>query len=210
MVLVDKTFMVDYDIVFISETHANGSLLQNTNGYHIISDPSFTSDNHGGMAAYVSLKLFPYIANIRFSKRTLSFSFTILPGFCFMLTYMYPLDSINYELSDFGILSEEINFWLEHGFTPYIGGDYNARLGDLNILSQRLMKWRYALNVDTVTNSHGRLLAGVCELHNILPLNHCCYYKKVWDGKLTYHKAGKSSQNDFVLTNQVHHRFQNT
>ena len=205
--LVDKRFMVDYDIVFISETHANGSLLQNTNGYHIISDPSFTSDNHGGMAAYVSLKLFPYITNIRFSKCTLSFSFTILPGFCFMLTYMYPLDSINYELSDFGILSEEINFWLEHGFTPYIGGDYNARLGDLNILSQRLMKWRYTINVDTVTNSHGRLLAGVCELHNILPLNHCCYYEKVWDGKLTYHKAGKRSQNDFVLTNQDGRKF---
>ena len=200
--MMDKTFMMDYDIVFISETHANASLLQHVNGYHIISDPSFMSNNYGGMAAYVSLRLSPYLTNVRFSKCTLSFSVSVLPGICFMITYMFPLDSINYDLNDFGILSEEISFWLDRGFTPYIGGDFNSRLGDLSLLSQRTLKWRYVPNVDAVINSHGRLLMGICELHHILPLNHCCYYDKNWDGKFTYHKAGKRSQVDFVFTNQ--------
>ena len=66
----------------------------------------------------------------------------------------------------------------------------------------KTLRWRYTPNVDVVVNSHGRLLTGVCELHRILPLNHCCYYGKLWDGKFTYHKAGKSSQIDFIFTNQ--------
>ena len=194
--------MVDYDVVFLSETHANGSLMKYVEGFNIIADPTFTSNNNGGMASYVSCRLFPYITNIRFSKCTLSFSFSILPGFCFMLTYMYPLDSINYNLDDFGILSEELSYWLDNGFIPFMGGDYNARLGDLGILAQKTLKWRYSTNIDSNINSHGRLLADICELHNILPLNHCNYYDRIWDGRFTYHKAGKSSQIDFVFTNQ--------
>ena len=159
------------------------------------------------MAAYVNFKLYSYITNIRFIKCTLSFSFNTLPSFCFMLIYMFPRDSINYDLNDFGTLSEEISYWVNHGFTPYMGGDYNSRLRDLNKLSQKTLKWRYMPNVDVVVNSHGRLLTGVCELHWILPLNHCCYYKKLWDGKFTYHKAGKSSQIDFIFTNQHGHKY---
>ena len=140
--------MIDFDVVFISETHTNGSLLKHVNDFHIVADPSYSSNKHGGIAAYVHHRLFPYIKNIRFSKCTLSFSFTIFPGFCFMLVYMYPIDSVNYELNDFGILSEEISFWLSQGVIPYIGGDFNARLGDLNSISQYFMKWRYVQNVD--------------------------------------------------------------
>ena len=183
--IIDWKIMCDFDIVFISETHVNGALLKDVDGYKTISDPTFTLNNSGGMASYVSMRLFPYITNIHFSKCTSSFALSILPGFCFMLAYIYPLDSINYDLNDFGILSEEISFWLDHGFVPYMGRDYNSRLGDLNLIPQHMTKWRYALNVDEVLNSHGRLLSDVCELHNILPLNHCCYYDKTWDGKFT-------------------------
>ncbi len=194
--------MVDYDIVFISETHSNGQLLQKVDGYNIIADPSFSFQTHGGMASYVKSRLAPYITNIRFTKCTLSFSISIIPGFSFMLVYMYPYDSYNFELNDFGILSEEISYWINNGFVLYMGGDYNSRLGDINIISQKTLKWRYKQNIDTTINCHGRQLAGICELHKLLPLNHCCYYDKVWDGKHTYHKAGKNSQIDFVFTNQ--------
>ena len=193
--------MADYDIVFICETHANGELLKNVDGFHIIADPVFSSKSHGGMASYVNLKLFPYVTNIRFTKCTLSFSFSTLPGYCFMLVYMYPLDSPNFDLNDFGILSEEISFWINKGFVPFMGGDYNSRLGDINLLSQRTLKWRYTQNLDQIMNSHGRELADICELQKVLPLNHCCYYDQVWDGKYTFYKAGKRSQIDFIFTN---------
>ena len=71
-------------------------------------------------------------------------------------------------------------------FIPYMGGDYNSRLGDLNKRRQKTLKWRYTPNVVVVVvNSHGRLLTGVCELHRILPLEHCCYYGKLCDGHLS-------------------------
>ena len=199
--------MVDYDIIFISETHSNGQLLKKVEGYHIIADPSFLSKTHGGMAAYVKSRLYCYISDIRFTKCTLSFSISTLPGFCFMLVYIYPYDSYNFEIGDFGILSEELSYWVNKGFIPYIGGDFNSRLGDINTLSQKILKWRFQENVDVITNSHGRQLISICELHNILPLNHCLYYSKTWQGKFTYYKAGNSSQIDFILTNRHGRKF---
>ena len=137
--MIDTSFMHDsYDIVFISETHCNGSLLKSVNGFNIVSDPNFKSNTHGGLAAYISVKLYPYITNIRFSKCSLSFSFTTLPGFCFIGVYMYPIDSMNFELDDFGLLSEDILFWLNKDFVPFVGGDFNSRLGDINSLAKNL------------------------------------------------------------------------
>ena len=77
---------------------------------------------------------------------------------------MFPRDSINSDTSDFGTLSEEISYWLNHGFIPYMGGDYNSRLGDLNKMAHKTLKWRFASNVDVVINSHGRLLTNISEL----------------------------------------------
>ena len=96
---------------------------------------------------------------------------------------------------------EEISYWINEGFITYIGGDFNSRIDDINDISQKSLKWRYQQNVDTITNNHGRQLASICELHNILPLNHCLYVT-VWEGNFTYHKANTSSQIDFIFTNQ--------
>ena len=201
--------MFDYDIIFISETHAQAQILQDIDGFYKLADPSFNATKHGGMAAYVKLSLSSHITNLRFSKCSLSFALSIMPQFCFMVVYIYPVDSLNFTLGDFGTLSEDILFWTKQGITPFIGGDINARLGDINVLSQKTLKWRYKQNVDPVANSHGKKLADLCELHDILPLNHCCYYSKVWDGKFTYNKGGKHSQIDFVLTTGKGRRYVN-
>ena len=47
--MVDTKFI--YDVMFISEIHVNGSLLKLVDGYRIVSDPSFSSNNHDGMAS---------------------------------------------------------------------------------------------------------------------------------------------------------------
>ena len=77
-----------------------------------------------------------------------------------MAVYMYPVDSINYSVEDFGILSEKIEFWTKKGYIPFIGGDFNARVGDLNKVADSALKWRYELNIDTKMNSHGKQLVG--------------------------------------------------
>ena len=195
--------MKDYDFVFIEETHCNGNVLPIIDGFNIIADPSFpTLSSHGGIALYIKTHLFEYVSSIRFTKISLSFKLTCFPKYCFMAVYMYPEDSNNHDTADFGILSEEIDHWLEQGIIPFIGGDFNSRLGDLNQISAQSLKWIYNANIDTKTNSHGTSLADVCQLHKILPLNHCRYRNKKWDGKFTYFKAGKQSQIDFCLTTQ--------
>ena len=88
-----------------------------------------------------------------------------------------------------------------------MGGDFNSRLGDLNELSQMSLKWRYGANADTVSNSHGAQLKGICELHQILPLNHCRFYNHCWDGKFTFQKPGRQSQIDFCLTTHNGRRY---
>ncbi len=46
----------------------------------------------------------------------------------------------------------------------------------------------------------------LCEVMNILPLNHCVYNKKRFAGGFTYFKGGKKSQIDFILTNNAGRR----
>ena len=194
--------MYRYDIVFIVETHCNAKLLEAIDGFQIIGDPLFNSSSFGGIAAYVNRRWSPMLQNIRFSKCSLSFSLSEIPGFAFMVVYVYPLDSINFNLEDFGILSEEVEYWNMKGFVIYFGGDFNSRMGNMNIISTKSLKWNYAPNVDTVINHHGRQLASICELNKVMPLNHCQYYNTIFDGRYTYYKAGNNSQIDFVLTNK--------
>ena len=84
---------------------------------------------------------------------------------------------MNYSNTDFGILSEELAFWINNGNTPFVGGDFNSKLGDIAELSSKTLKWRYEMNIDTGKNQHGKELAGIWEIHKILPLNHCQYLK---------------------------------
>ena len=92
----------------------NGLLLPNINDYRIIADPTFPMiAQHGGIAAYVNVKYF--VTGIRFSKCTLSFSLDTLREYCFVGVYIYPIDSLNFSNSEFGILSEELSFWLNKG-----------------------------------------------------------------------------------------------
>ena len=118
-----------------------------------------------------------------------------------MGVYMYPYDSYNYTDSDFGLLSSEIEYWLSNGLILFIGGDLNGRIGDINSLSLNSLKWHYTNNIDTHLHQHGKMLRNICELHQILPINHCRYYDQQFDGYFTYFKANKKSQIDFVLTN---------
>ena len=39
-------------------------------------------------------------------------------------------------------------------YIPFIGGDFNTRMGDLNNLA---LSWKYETNSDSTTNKHGRI-----------------------------------------------------
>ena len=125
-------------------------------------------------------------------KVSIAFTLSCFQHVYFIAVDMYPVYSRNYSLNDFGILSEEIAYWKEKGFTPFLGGDLNARLGDLNKFAENSsLKWKYSENADATSNSHGSLLQDLCEHNDILSINHCRYYNKSFDGKSTFYKGGK-------------------
>ena len=199
---------INCDMVMSSETHWNLDLLPSVAGCKIISNPNFPETSyHGGLAGYIKENLFKYKNNIRNSKCSLSFGLSSLPNCCYMLLYTYHVDSKNYNEADFGILAEELLFWMSRGYTVYVGGDFNAHLGDLNILSKKIFHWRYDENIDKINNSHRKNLMNVCEQNDISPLNHCHHYHNIRDGRFTYYKAGEQSQIDFCFTNRNGRKF---
>ena len=189
--------MKNLDIIFLSETHCSTKVLENVNCFTKYGDPAFpTVQKHGGLAVYVRDEYAKYIKNLRFSKSTISFTLSNIPNLYFMGIYIYPIDSRNYEDTDYGSVVDEINYWLTKGYHPYIGGNCNSRIGDINKLSEKSLKWRYSKNVDQYTNSHCALFSDMCELLNILPLNHSFYGGKYFVGGYTYFKGNKKSQID--------------
>ena len=151
--LLDKSYMDEYDIIFIPETHSSRHTLLDISGFHKVVDPLFNASKHDGIVAYIKTRLYSDMTNLRFSKCSLSFSLSSIPQFFFILVYMYPVDSLNFKL---GTLSEDILFLTNRGITPFIGGDLNTSLDDINALSQNAVKWRYTKNADTVINTHGK------------------------------------------------------
>ena len=117
-----------------------------------------------------------------------------------MGVYVYPTNSRNYNETDYSVVINEMNYWLSKGLHPYVGGDFNSRIGNINDISLKSLKWIYAENVDSGTNLNKNHFSNMCEVLKVLPLNHCIYYKREFKGGYTYFKANKKSQIDFVVT----------
>ena len=79
----------------------------------------------------------------------------------------------------FASLTSLLSRCTEKCFTPFIGGDFNARIGDLNVLST----WKYSVNVDEFINRHGRIyMTDICRRNNVYPINHLKYKDKHFEG----------------------------
>ena len=85
--------------------------------------------------------------------------------------------------------------------TPFIGGDFNSRPGNLKDLP---LQWNYNENSDKNTNSYGETyFHDLCTVGRVMPVNHLIYEGKEFPGNFTYVKSDKRSQIDFVLTSSV-------
>ena len=199
--IVDKNFMKDFDILFLLETHCNSSSMPSISGFNVIGDPTFPLvSSHGGTVVYIKNEFFKHIQQIRYGRCTIPFNFTFALKVVFIGVYIYPYDSLNFRDSDFATILCEMDYWLCKWLTPFIGGDFNARVGDCKSFSQNSLKWRYDTNIDNHLNQQGKALINVCEILKILPINHSKYYDRIFPGNYTYFKAGKKSQIDFLIT----------
>ena len=136
--------MSEKDFVFISETHNNVKTFDAVPEFESFGDPNFPLlQKHGGQVVYVRSVHAQYITDLRFTKCTISFALSVVPNVFFMGVYMYPPSSSNHKDTDFAIVVEEIEYWMSKGFIPYIGGDFNSRIGNCGSFSSKSLNWKY-------------------------------------------------------------------
>ena len=80
------------------------------------------------------------------------------------------------------------------------GGDINSRIG--NLIQPPSKFSRYRDNPDKLINSHGKFVAEICNSFKCFPVNNLTYKEKDFDGKFTFYKGDKRSQNDIVIGNK--------
>ena len=89
------------------------------------------------------------------------------------------------------------------GLIPYLGGDFNSRLGDINLLLPG-SSWKHLKNVDSVTNMRGRTFFKDMRITaDIKPIN-CLKYKQILvENDFSFVDVSGKSQIDFVLTDKI-------
>ena len=89
----------------------------------------------------------------------------------------------------------------DKGLVPYIGGDFNTRVGDFSSLGNN-NTWNYEAN--TISNKHGRTyFCDLCAVTKIKPLNGLKCTGKVTHNNFTFFGGRRNSQIDFALTNNA-------
>ena len=139
------------------------------------------------------------IFDLSYDECYVSFRLDIAPTYLFGGVYINPENSKYFTPEMFAELDSLLVRCDENDYIPYIGGDFNSRLDDFNLLCSSC---HYESNVDKTTNSHGRIfMADICKRNNVYPFNHLKYKGVSYDGDFTYYKNEKMSQIDLVLTN---------
>ena len=178
-------------------------------GFTVISDPNISVCHHGGFAWYIKDSIYGNVFNVTFKSSFIAFSLDMFPHVVFIGAYVKPENS-NY--FDPLMFSEICSFIVEchnsHKIV-FIGGDFNCRVGNLNSMMRNNL-WKYDQNVDTITNSHGRIyFPALCDTAKIMPINHLNYKRRKFMGDYTYQKQDRKSQIDFVLTDKTGRDFIN-
>ena len=190
-----------YDIIFILETNLAYSALPEIDNYTVLCN----SDRYckqGGIAVYLKDDIATHIFDVTYNECYIMFRLDFAPSRMFGGVYIYHERSVNYDDKMFADVDELLIKCNERGIIPFIGGDFNARVGDLNSFTG--YSWKYEENCDLTTNSHGRtMMKDICRRNKMYPINHLKYRRKVFNGDFTFIRDGNKSQIDFVITSSL-------
>ena len=174
------------------------SELPNIYGYCKFADPGIEERKRGGVAVYVKNSLGREMTNVNYDECFISFQLKCSPMYIFIGVYIPPEGSVYEDTDAFARLCVLLMDSRKKNLTPFIGGDFNCRPGNLNELP---LGWTYSNNCDSKTNSYGTTyFYDLCMSCAIMPINHLRYKEKIFMGGFTYTKSDKKSQIDFILT----------
>ena len=122
-------------------------------------------------------------------------------SFMFIGVYIQPEGARYFNESLFPDLAKTLIDCNERGIVPIIGGDFNSRPGNFEILDDD--EWKYEQNMDIRTNKHGRtFLRDLCQSCKVKPVNGLIYRNRVFHNDFTFFRGSAKSQIDFSMTNR--------
>ena len=194
------TSLHGYDFMFLSETKLPVGYLPVINNYQTFIDPNVKLRHRGGVAVYVHERISKYVTKVSYDECFVSFMLSNSPKHIFIGVYLPPEDSVYADPTAFARLCDLLLKCRDKGLTPFLGGDFNSRLGELNNLPCR---WKYLPNCDTNQNNYGKTyFVDMCTTCKICPINNIVYKRKEFKSDFTYIKHNKKSHIDFILTNK--------
>ena len=198
--MIKNWLLSNTDICFVSETHLKTEQKFGVPPMITINNPyqGYCKKPRGGISCLIQPNCTKFITDIDKSKNDMII-LTLLGGHKISSNYIPPVDSSFFKDDMFSMVANQ--FEPESNDIVVLGGgDVNSRVADL---VTPLRGGKYRENPDTEINSHGRFLAVICNSFKCYPLNNLTYKGKQFDGKFTYYKDKKKSQNDIVLGNRV-------
>ena len=155
----------------------------------------------GGIAWYVKDGLAKHVFRVQYNQAYISFRLDFAPEYVFIGVYIQPEGGRYFSVNMFADVGTCLMECSESGLTPFVGGDFNCRPGDLRQLGNGNM-WAYTENNDKTTNKHGRThFRDLCSTGNVKPVNGMKYHGMVCDNDFTFIRSNGKSQIDYCLTN---------
>lgn len=155
----------EHDIVALYELKCDANL--NIPGFRSLrSIRCKGQENRGGTLVLIKWRYNDYIYNITQMEDQVWFKLTCFPNTILGACYIPPHDSTYFRVESFANIQE----MCQTNEEVVIFGDLNARMGKLSKFNSNIVT--YSPNPDNTINSHGRDLAGLCEINSLSPINH--------------------------------------
>jgi len=183
-----------YDIVCLSELKHSYPL--SLPGFNCLRSRIITDEEHrGGVAVMIKSALWPEVHCIDSNHDQVWFTMQSIPETKFGAVYIPPRDSPFYSAQSFATIQEHCD-----QKNVFILGDFNARMGNLDVFKKPMNRMNYSPNPDKATNANGRELLSLCLANNLTPVNHLQTEQLSCDGDLTYRQKQRwISQLDWVI-----------
>ena len=151
----------------------------------------------GGISCIIRVNCKQFISKINISQDDV-ITLTLLGGHRLSSNYIPPVDSSYFNDTMFRTIANEYEPESKD-VVVLTRGDINSRVGNRILPPTRCSKYRD--NPDKQVNIHGKFVSDICNSFKCYPLNNLTYKGKEFDGKFTFPKADRKSQNDIVIGN---------
>ena len=200
---IQNWFRLNFDIIFISETHLTKGQIFEIPDFVVRHNPYSTVEDtkaRGGVSCFVVPHYLCHIKEIVCDiPENIMINFK--NGDSVFGTYIPPSDSRFFEATDFSNIA---NVFVPINQDRIIlgGGDMNGRVGDVKYtLPAGYMS--YLPNIDGIENEHGKEIIKICRTFKAFIVNNMKFKEKIFRSYFTYQKGEKKSQNDLILANMA-------